>query len=59
PETDIMQSGWLIGEKYLSRKPALIDARQGKGRIILYAFKPQFRGQTLGTFKTIFNAIIQ
>jgi hypothetical protein len=59
PESDIMQSGWLIGEKYLSRKPALIDAKQGKGRIVLYAFRPQFRGQTLGTFKTIFNAIIQ
>ncbi|MEM2137177.1 MAG: peptidase M14 family protein, partial [Candidatus Methanomethylicia archaeon] len=59
PETDIMQSGWLIGEKYLSRKPALIDAKQGKGRIVLYAFRPQFRGQTLRTFKTIFNTIIQ
>ncbi|MCS7369509.1 MAG: M14 family metallopeptidase, partial [archaeon GBS-70-058] len=59
PESDIMQSGWLIGEKYLSRKPALIDVKQGKGRIVLYAFRPQFRGQTLGTFKTIFNAIIR
>jgi len=59
PETDIMKSGWLIGEKYLSRKPALIEAKQGDGKVILYGFRPQFRAQTLVTFKTIFNAILR
>ena len=57
PEEDIMQSGWLIGEKLLSRKAALIDAKLGKGRIVLYGFSPQNRAQTHGTFKFFFNAL--
>ena len=57
PERDIMQSGWLIGENYLSRKPAMISAKYGDGRIVLMAFRPQFRAQTHGTFKLLFNAL--
>lgn len=54
----ILQSGWLIGEKYLSRKASLVDMKQGKGRIVLFGFNPQFRGQTQATFKFLFNALM-
>jgi hypothetical protein len=57
PESDIKSSGWLIGESYLSRKPALVVAKEGSGKAVLYAFRPQFRAQTHGTFKLIFNAL--
>ncbi|MCX8169373.1 MAG: M14 family metallopeptidase [Candidatus Methanomethylicia archaeon] len=56
-ERDIKSSGWLIGESYLSRKPALIIAKEGKGKVVLYAFRPQFRAQTHATFKLLFNAL--
>jgi len=58
PDDHMLQSGWLIGEKYLSRKAALVDGKQGKGRIILYGFSPQLRGQTHATFKFLFNALL-
>ena len=58
PEEHILHSGWLMGEKYLSRKAALIDARKGKGRIVLFGFPPQFRAQTHATFKFLFNALM-
>lgn len=57
PERDIMQSGWLIGEEHLSRKPAMISAKFDKGKIILMAFRPQFRAQMHGTFKLFFNTL--
>lgn len=57
PERDILQSGWLIGEGVLSRKPALLEIEIGKGRAVAYAFRPVFRAQIHGTFKTLFNAL--
>jgi hypothetical protein len=54
---DLLQSGWLRGEEYLSHKPAMIDAKKGKGRVILIGFRTQHRSQTHGTFKLLFNAL--
>lgn len=59
PEENILRSGWLIGEKHLGRKAALIEGKMGKGRVILYGFRSQFRCQTHATFKYLFNALIR
>jgi hypothetical protein len=56
---NILQSGWLIGEKYLAKKAGLVVAKQGKGRIILIGFRTQHRSQTHGTFKLLFNSLIK
>jgi hypothetical protein len=56
-EKNLLQSGWLIGEKKLSNKAAIIEAKYGKGRVILIGFRPQHRAQTHGTFKILFNSI--
>jgi hypothetical protein len=58
-DKDILQSGWLIGEEYLTKKPALVTASYGKGQVILYGFRTQHRCQTHGTFKLLFNALIR
>jgi hypothetical protein len=50
-------SGWTLGEKYRLGKAALIETRYGKGKIVLFGFRPQHRGQTWGTFPLIFNAL--
>lgn len=54
---DALLSGWLLGEKYLNGKTALAETAYGKGKIVLFAFRPQHRGQTFGTFPFIFNAL--
>jgi hypothetical protein len=56
---DVLLSGWLLGEKYLQGKTALAEADFGKGKIVMFAFRPQHRGQSWATFPFIFNALEQ
>jgi hypothetical protein len=56
-ESGLLASGWLSGERAVLGKHILLEARHGKGRAILFGFRPQFRAQTAGTFKFILNAI--
>ena len=57
PEEPLLLSGWIRGEEKLHRRAALVEVEMGKGRIILFGFRPQFRGQVHATFKLLFNAI--
>ena len=59
PERDLLQSGWLVGEEKLAGQPALVCARSGEGRVILFGFPPQHRGQPRGTFRLLFNALLR
>lgn len=54
---NLLRSGWLRGEDRIKDKIALAEVTMGKGRIVLFAFRPQHRGQTWGTFPFIWNAI--
>jgi hypothetical protein len=54
---NVLRSGWLLGEDRLMGQIALAEASLGKGRIVLFAFRPQHRGQTWSTFPLIWNAI--
>jgi hypothetical protein len=54
---ELLASGWVAGEAAARGKPLLVEVRHGKGRVLLYGFRPQFRGQTFGTFKLVLNAV--
>ncbi len=58
PDDHIMESGWLQGEERLSRKAAMVEAKTGKGRVILYGFAPQYRAQSDAAFKLFFNPLV-
>jgi hypothetical protein len=50
-------SGWLLGPEKLNGKAAMVDVRRGRGHVVLYGFRPQYRGQTNATFPLIWSAL--
>ena len=55
--SNVLMSGWLEGEKVIAGKGAMMEVRSGQGRAVVFAFRPQHRGQAHATFRLFFNAI--
>lgn len=56
-QKDVLMSGWLEGAPLIAGRGAVVEARVGAGRIVLFGIRPQHRAQAHATFRLLFNAI--
>jgi hypothetical protein len=56
-QKDVLLSGWLEGEQAIAGQGAVVEAKAGAGRVVLLGFRVQHRGQSLATFRLLFNAL--
>jgi len=54
---EVLLSGWILGAGQVAGKAGLVEVRRGRGRVVLYGFRPQYRGQSQATFPLIWNAL--
>ncbi len=58
-DRNLLQSGWLIGEEILAKRAVVVSAKVGEGKVVLIGFPAQYRDQTHGTFKLVFNTLLR
>jgi len=51
-------SGWILGGQLLKGTSVIAEEPVGKGQIILFGFRPQYRAQSEITYKFLFNALL-
>jgi hypothetical protein len=57
PHGDPLLSGWLLGGERLHGKAALVEVSLGRGKVVLFGFRPQYRGQSWATYVPLLNAL--
>ena len=54
---DLLIAGLLDNGKEMAEHAAIVDARYGKGHVLLFANNPVWRGVTIGNYALLLNAI--
>ena len=53
----VLLSGWVLHPERISNRAAMLEARIGAGRVVLFGFRPQYRAQSIATYPLFFNAL--
>ncbi len=55
---NLLLSGLLENAGSIEEKPIVVDAHYGSGNVLLFANNPIYRGETIGSYALVFNAIL-
>jgi hypothetical protein len=55
---NLLIAGLLDNGDELAERAAVVDARYGKGHVLLFASNPIWRGETIGSYPLVLNAIV-
>jgi hypothetical protein len=54
---NLLISGLLADGGAMAGRAAVVDARYGKGHVVLFANNPVWRGETIGSYRMFFDAV--
>ena len=57
-DDQVVASGWAEGVQAMAGRAAIVEARLKRGRVVLFGPRVQNRGQMVGTYKFLFNALL-
>jgi hypothetical protein len=56
-QRELLASGLLDGND-VAQRPVVVDVPLGKGHVVLFANNPMWRGETIGSYFLVFNALL-
>jgi hypothetical protein len=54
---EVLLSGWVHHPERVAGRAALAVVRVGAGRVVLFGFRPQYRGQSQATYPLLFKSL--
>ncbi|MGD8276848.1 MAG: M14 family zinc carboxypeptidase [Gemmatimonadota bacterium] len=57
-QRDLLVSGLLGSGSGIAERPIVVDAPLDRGHVVLFANNPMWRGETIGSYFLVFNAIL-